>query len=371
MRVHVLSARTRKAYNIAYPLRAFRRELRRRGIRVRFFFDSDHSLVDCDVLCILSEYRKLQRIDRSGDSLLDRLRRYRDAVSSLIWLDTSDSTGTTSFEVLPYVDLYAKSQLLRDRSKYTGTFYGMRCYTDFYHNNYGIKDTRETWRVPARPEHLHKLAVSWNLGLGSYASRDANLVGPLRGLKLYWPFAKYEWKHAPADATRPVDIKFSGRLNYERETVTFQRGETYRRTVEFARRTGCRAAYSGRLPYREYREEMRRSKLVLSPFGFGEINVGRDFECFADGAALVKPDMNHLVTWPDYFEAGVTYAAYAWDFSDFEATLEALLANPVERLRIAQAGQARYLSSLSEEGKNAFVDHLQTLLEQAARNPTR
>ena len=32
------------------------------------------------------------------------------------------------------------------------------------------------------------------------------------------------------------------------------------------------------------------------PVRFGEINVGRDFECFADGAALVKPDMSHLVT---------------------------------------------------------------------------
>ena len=289
----------------------------------------------------------------------------------MIWLDASDSTGTTSFEVLPYVDLYAKSQLLCDRSKYTEAFYGMRCYTDFYHNSHGIVDTREAWRVPAHPEHLHKLAVSWNLGLGSYASRDANLIARLRGLKLYWPFAKYEWKHTPADATtRPVDITFRGRLHYERETVTFQRRETHRRLVRYASETGYTTGCNGRLPYSEYRDEIRRSKIALSPFGFGEMNIC-DVECFVDGAALVKPDMSHLVTWPDYFEAGVTYAAYAWDFSDFEATLEALLANPVERLRIAQAGQARYLSSLSEEGKNAFVDHLQTLLEQAARNPTR
>ena len=128
-------------------------------------------------------------------------------------------------------------------------------------------------------------------------------------------------------------------------------------------------AYEGKLPYPEYRDEMRHSQIVLSPFGFGEINAGRDFECFADGAALVKPDMSHLVTWPEYFEAGVTYAAHAWDFSDFEATLTTLLANPVKRRSIAQEGQERYLRSLSEEGESAFVDHFETLLKQAAREP--
>ena len=39
----------------------------------------------------------------------------------LVWLDTTDSSGTTCFEVLPYVDLYAKNQLLKDRTRYTAS----------------------------------------------------------------------------------------------------------------------------------------------------------------------------------------------------------------------------------------------------------
>lgn len=31
----------------------------------------------------------------------------------LVWLDTADSTGTCMFDVMPYVDLYFKKQLLK------------------------------------------------------------------------------------------------------------------------------------------------------------------------------------------------------------------------------------------------------------------
>ena len=55
MRVRVTrpERRTPKAYNIAYPLRAFPSWTPATGITVAFF--SDHSLLACDVLCIVSE----------------------------------------------------------------------------------------------------------------------------------------------------------------------------------------------------------------------------------------------------------------------------------------------------------------------------
>jgi hypothetical protein len=333
---------------------------------VRLFFADHASLADCDVLCVLSEHWTKHRTDSRQSAVLDQMKRYRDAAPVLVWLDTSDSSGTTFFEVLPYVDLYAKSQLLRDRARYTGTFYGMRCYTDFYHRREQVTDARQSWRAPADAAALHKLAVSWNLGLGSYVQRGREMAPSVGRLRFYWPRASYAWRQTPPDdSSRVVDISYRGRLDYGRATLTHQRREAYRRVLEFAKGTGCNVAHAGRLPYRAYREEVRRSKLVLSPFGFGEINAGRDFECFTDGAALVKPDMTHLETWPDYFEAGVTYAPHAWDFSDFETTLDTLLARPEERLAIARAGQTRYLQSLSAEGETAFADHLCGLLERA------
>jgi hypothetical protein len=366
MRVHILSRRTTKAYNATYPLRAFRRAIRQRGIDVRIFYQPTSAVSKCDVLILTGEHWKDQLRGAATASLVESVRRYRDAVATLVWLDTTDSSGTTTFEVLPYVDLYAKNQLLKDRTRYTRPFYGMRCYTDFYHHSRGIVDSPEAWRVPARPEDLRKLAVSWNLGLGGYVRANRQTIARLGRLQLYWPAGPYSWKRtAPDDTDRTVAVSFRGRVDYDRATVTFQRRETFRRLETFARTTGFAVAYEGKLPYAAYREEMRNSKIVLSPFGFGEINAGRDFECFVDGAALVKPDMSHLVTWPVYFEPNVTYAAHAWDFSDFEAILTKLLETPDERLRIAAAGQARYLQSLSEEGERAFAGHFEALLQQA------
>ena len=367
MRVHILSTRTNKAYNATYPLRAFRRAIRQRGIDVRIFHQPTSALSKCDVLILAGEHWKDRPREGSSGSVLETVQRYRDAVATLVWLDATDSSGTTNFEVLPYVDLYAKNQLLRDRTRYTAPFYGMRCYTEFYHQREGIVDTREAWRVPASADQLHKLSVSWNLGLGSHVRRTRELMPRLDRLQRYWPFPVYTWSRtAPDGSARAVDVSYRGRLEYERETVSFQRRETFRRLAKFAQETAFTIAYQRRLDYRAYRDEMRQAKLVLSPFGFGEINV-RDFECFVDGAALVKPDLSHLETWPEYFEEGVTYAAHAWDFHDFDATLSGLLDSPDDWRRIAAAGQERYLDSLSPSGERAFVDHFSALLKRAAQ----
>ena len=366
MRVHVLTAPTTKGYNCAYPLRAFRHGLERAGITVRVYHRPGRSITNCDVLCITSEHWKWRRRSISDEAIFDEIRRYRDVVGTLVWFDLTDSSGTTRFDLLPYVDLYAKNQLLRDRLQYTRPFYGMRPHTDFYHRLSGIADTSERSRNPASPRQLHKLAIGWNLGLGSYVCRDQLIVGRLRSLRVYWPFVSYTCEGACAmERARPVDVGFRGRLQYDRETVAFQRQEVYRRLTALAKEAGYSTPPPGKLPYKQYRQEMRLTKVVLSPFGFGEINAGRDFECFADGAALVKPNMDHLVTWPNYFEKGVTYAPFAWDFSDFESTITALLTDHDRRVEIASAGQARYLRSLSAEGEKAFVDHFRALMLRA------
>ena len=229
-----------------------------------------------------------------------------------------------------------------------------------------MRDPEPAERTPARREDLEKLAVSWNLGLGNYVCRENQIVARMGKLDWYWPFPSYRWSATPAAAAeRPIDISFRGRLRYHRDTVSYQRVETARLLSEFENESGCATAPRNKLPYREYRHEMRRSKVVLSPFGFGEINVGRDLECFIDGALLVKPDMSHMETWPDLFVPGVTYVPYRWDFADLKDVLRRALAHRPDALRIAAAGQARYVAALGSEGGEAFADHLAALLRRA------
>ncbi len=83
----------------------------------------------------------------------------------LCWLDTADSTGTCLFDVLPYVDLYFKKQLLKDTNLYTNEFYCARLYSDYYHQKLGLTDESlaSIHYHTALKEYLHKLRVSWNV----------------------------------------------------------------------------------------------------------------------------------------------------------------------------------------------------------------
>jgi hypothetical protein len=81
------------------------------------------------------------------------------------------------------------------------------------------------------------------------------------------------------------------------------------------------------------------------------------------GALLLKPDMSHLKTFPDYYEPFVTYVPHRWDFSDFLEKLTDILQNPNRYEDIARTGQRRFLDSLSYEGGMKFAEHFAALLQ--------
>ena len=68
----------------------------------------------------------------------------------------------------------------------------------------------------------------------------------------------------------------------------------------------------GFLPLSEYFQYLKNSKFALSPFGWGSI-CWKDFEIFLNGTMLIKPDMSHIKTWPNYYQNHKTYIPYKWD----------------------------------------------------------
>ncbi|WP_404714028.1 glycosyltransferase [Sphingomonas sp. MMS24-J13] len=94
-------------------------------------------------------------------------------------------------------------------------------------------------------------------------------------------------------------------------------------------------ASEGRVSYVEFMRELGRSKLCFSPFGYGEV-CWRDFEAIAAGSVLIKQDMGMVAADPDIYRADETYVPVAWDFSDLDAKVRALLADPARRRRIAE-----------------------------------
>ena len=84
--------------------------------------------------------------------------------------------------------------------------------------------------------------------------------------------------------------------------------------------------------------------MCISPFGWGEIAY-RDFEIFISGAALLKPSMSHMKTWPDIYVEGETFVSYSWDLSDIDEKLH-YLGESATSTEIAQWGQETYLDSV-------------------------
>ena len=78
-----------------------------------------------------------------------------------------------------------------------------------------------------------------------------------------------------------------------------------------------------RLPPDEYYKQMYFSKIIVAPFGYGEI-APRDIEAASFGCVLIKPDMSHIITEPNVYDSG-TYIACKHDYSDLEEKIRMVL----------------------------------------------
>lgn len=365
-------------YTLA-PIRANRKRLRDRGYEIKVFYGVEPRLLECDVLCLISKPTHSILGDcgpqyQEDGPIVQLLKKARAGCGKVIWMDDSDSTSVTHFELMPYVDLYLKKQVFVDKTLYQAPLYGGRIFSDFYHRAFGIEDeTLFDQFYPLDEKDRDKLRVSWNIGLGNMynAFTWRSLVSR------YFPdyfSVDYDVPFIDPAGERPVDMFLRTSANLGRNSVAFHRQETLRQLTDILERritisgmignTVSRPTEAskrhlpevgGRLPTKVYRDIMVHTKIAPSPFGWGEIGV-RDYEAFIFGAVLLKPDMTHMASWPDIFIPGETYVPVKWGFEDLEAQIDDLLANEKERLRIARNGQEAYRQSISREGHEAFCD---------------
>jgi hypothetical protein len=338
------------------PLLANRRLFRASGIRFHIYEQPTPELTDCDVLMINSAYWRAPWVHRRSQAL-DLIANLAERVPETLFFDRSSTSSTVNSDILPLVKRYYKTNLLRDRSQYQKALYGQRQFTDYYHHQYGVVDPAPTWSMPVDDaSELSKLRTSWNTALANYS-----LLGPrISALYKYVPFAPLM---RPASAfTRPsadrsIDVSCRMGLTYKYETVAYQR-RRLAETLQRYRRTE-------RVSKIAYFRELRDSKVVTSPFGYSEVNY-KDFETFITGGLLLKPDMSHLETYPNFYEADVTYLAHDWDLSDLEEKVENVLAEYPRYLQIAENGQNLYREhTVGRNAHERFVKYFLDLLAEA------
>jgi len=210
----------------------------------------------------------------------------------------------------PYIDLYIKKQTFTDFSDYNNPTVGDTNLSDYYAKRHQIDLPHMTFSAP--PGFENKMRLSPNF----YFSPQ--MVDLFMG-------------DFPADNNRQIDlharIASKGDAWYQA-----MRGESVEAVKNLS---GLKIAFEGRVKRHKFFSELRSSKVVFSPFGYGEV-CWRDYEAYATGALLIKPNMNHLKTSDDSFINDQTYIAVNWDLSDFEEKVNLFLKDKDRREKIAR-----------------------------------
>lgn len=342
-----------------HPLYKWRTELLENGIQLEFYTDHrDQHLRNSDFLLIHSRYfgggwqNIHQRNTENEYELLFFLSEMKRSTGKLIWFDAADSSGSFDFLLLDFVDVFLKKQLMKDLNYYTSAN-NLRIWLNDYPINTDIYAFK-----PCRPHQLHKLKLAWNIGLNDYRYFGFKTAR----LSNYLSYYLYPLAFSPVTKARPIDLSFRGKLpqspaNQDPEgALSFQR----RQIFHLFERLNRTQSELGKIPKSRYWQEMRKTRVSLSPFGWGEICY-RDFETFIAGAVLVKPCMEHLQTYPNLYIPGETYVPIRWDMEDLEEQLCLILEQYQDYQQIAENGQSLYRSTIHDG--EAFVHQILEILQ--------
>ncbi|RYE50311.1 MAG: hypothetical protein EOP48_20005 [Sphingobacteriales bacterium] len=206
--------------------------------------------------------------------------------------------------------------------------------------------------IPCPAEHLDKIKLGWNIGLNDYRY----FGNKLSRLSNYLSYSLYKNKYRLVDAERQFDLTFRGRIHADSSnSIAWQRNEVLNLMGSLNRNISTGDPVEKKL----YWKELGSSKLSVSPFGWGEVCY-RDFESFISGAVLIKPLMNHLVTYPNVYKEGETYLPVSWQLHDLKDKLEYALGNYNLLKQIARNGQENYRKA-ADDGE-AFVAVIKNII---------
>lgn len=113
-----------------------------------------------------------------------------------------------------------------------------------------------------------------------------------------------------------------------------------------------------KIPIGEYYNLMSRSKIIIAPFGYGEI-APRDIEASQFGGILLKPDMSHIETIPNPYNL-TTFVSCDWTYVDLREKIQLILSD-------FKANQGYFVENMRKEYSKLYnpeklVEHTHTWL---------
>ncbi|WP_139556874.1 glycosyltransferase [Methylotetracoccus oryzae] len=338
-RVLLISAPNELCHTQLYPFLFHRKALRQApGIELRelplaAFRAGGHVFARqrVDVVCVQTWF------DLSDDELRQLLEQVRTAfpearIAYFDWFAPTDLRYAQAVD--DSVAVYLKKQVFRDRGAYSQSTRGDTNLTDYFSCRYGLDLPETRFSIPAG--FFRKLVLGPNFCFSAHML----------------PYFLGDFPESPKAFDVHARIAVKGTEWYTRmrqEALDVVEGIS-----------GVRLVSRGRVPRSEYFKELFASKICFSPFGYGEV-CWRDYEAAFAGALLIKPNMDHIESRPDIFQAHRTYVPVQWDLSDLEETVRYYLDHADERIEIARCAFDTVKAYLEQ---NAFLDDMKPFWER-------
>lgn len=262
-------------------------------------------------------------------TVADAWRRIRESRPrfQLIHFDCYDPINSRHWDALPFVDQYWKSHRhaqLETAASPSATgcpfpdFAGEKGYADVtgwhYKSTFPLAEVR-------------KIKSAWNYG----------------AMGRYEKLLKVTSRVSVPQRWRPIDINLRFSMQGAQKNSWYH-GYRQRTYDELKKLGGVRFTSPSRISFKSYLAEMALSKIVVSPFGWGEVCY-RDYEAMATKALLIKPSMDHVAVTPGLYVPNETYVPVKWDLSDLREVCRHYLADWRARSQITSRAFCAYRDS--------------------------
>jgi hypothetical protein len=144
-----------------------------------------------------------------------------------------------------------------------------------------------------------------------------------------WATRAFERKRINKWEHRPIDVLFIGSTRYGLPTLTAHR-ERFCQVLQEIRGLNIVCVPSRAMNGSHYMEISHHAKIVVSPWGYGELCY-RDFEAMLDGCVLLKPRTDFVRTLDDMLQEESSYVPCERDASDLESKVRLVLESEVYR----------------------------------------
>ncbi len=248
--------------------------------------------------------------------MFNKLNRFKKK-TKIIYLDWFAPLSIPFPQILPHIDLYIKKQFMKELNHYySDKWIAETNLVDYYYKNHDIPFEKEHLKI--KKNHIEKLSLGWN-----FATK-----------KKY--FDEIKKNNLNISKNKKIDI-YCRIANKGSEWYEFHRNLFLKELKKIDKKYNL--LISNRLiNFDEYNNELKDSKICISPFGYGEV-CWRDFEAILNSCLLIKPDMNHLITEPNIYVPFKTYIPVKWDLSDLKEKCEYYLSHEEIRNEIINNSQ--------------------------------